>query len=179
MRKRGQPSWEPVFPGISLDDFASFFFLDLSLTQRSETNVIHNCSTFFTRLKFLYWKSNWNWGCKHFFLSIIVSMKEAPRLSDYSRTITFPTRWGSGSTSRGPGKGARSHRACAGVELPFDSCGVTAGDIPTGQVKTGGYIGDGTNETGNCWRSEKQVQVLLRRLQMKCNMLISSYGKKL
>lgn len=113
------------------------------------------------------------------FLSIIVSMKEAPRLSDYSRTITFPTRWGSGSTSRGPGKGARSHRICAGVELPLDSCGVTAGDIPTGQVTTGGYIGDGTNETGNCWGSEKQVQVLLRRLQMKCNLVISSYGKKL
>lgn len=63
MRKRGQPSWEPVFPRTSLDDF----FLDLSLTQRSETNLIHNCSTFFTRLKFLYWKSNWNWGCKHIF----------------------------------------------------------------------------------------------------------------
>lgn len=74
-------------------------------------------------------------------------------------------RWGSDSAGRGSRKGACSHRTCTRVKLARDSGGVTVSHIPTRQVTTRGYHGDGTSQARGCWGGHKQVITSPSRLQ--------------
>lgn len=74
----------------------------------------------------------------------------------------FLVRWGSNSTGWGTREGACSHWTCVRVEVSSDSFGITVGDIPSGQVTTGGNTGAWTNQTGHCRRCKEQVINTLR-----------------